>query len=53
MFESDLDIQKRLNSMNYNSFKDMSTVPNTIVTEYLFNNEDAIVFDLRRDGKKK
>ena len=32
MFESDLDIQKRLNSMNYNSFKDMSTVPNTIVT---------------------
>ena len=40
MYESDLEIRKKLNSMNYNTFKDMSTVPNTIVTEYLFNNED-------------
>ena len=53
MFESDLDIQKRLNSMNYNSFKDMSTVPNTIVTEYLFSNEDIwklIYYTLDENG---
>ena len=53
MFESDLDIQKRLNSMNYNSFKDMSTVPSTIVTEYLFNNEDIwklIYYTLDENG---
>lgn len=40
MFESDLDTRNRLNSMSYNTFKDMSTVPNTIVTEYLFDNDD-------------
>lgn len=40
MEESYLETQRRLNSMNYNSFKDMSTIPNTIVTEYLFDNED-------------
>lgn len=40
MEESYLEIQKRLNSQSFNTFKDVSTVPNTIVTEYLFNNED-------------
>lgn len=40
MFEGDLEMRNRLNSMNYNTFKDLSTVPNKIVTEYLFNNED-------------
>ena len=40
MLESDIEMRARLNSMSYNSFKDMSTIPNTIVTEYLFNNED-------------
>lgn len=53
MFESDLEMRSRLNSMNYNSFKDMSTVPNTIVTEYLFNNEDIwklIYYTLDENG---
>lgn len=40
MEESYLEIQKRLNSQSFNTFKDVSTVPNTIVTEYLFDNED-------------
>lgn len=40
MIESYLETQNRLNSQSFNTFKDISTVPNTIVTEYLFNNED-------------
>ena len=40
MFESEIEMRSRLNSMHYNSFQDISTIPNTIVTEYLFNNED-------------
>lgn len=40
MLESDIERRSRFNSMTFNSFNEMSTVPNTIVTEYLFNNED-------------
>ena len=38
--ESEIAIQNRLNSMSYNTFKDMSLVPYQIVTDYLFDNED-------------
>ncbi len=40
MLESDIERRSRFNSMNFNAFSEMSTIPNTIVTEYLFNNED-------------
>ncbi len=40
MLDSEIDQRSRFNAMTFNSFNDMSTVPNTIVTEYLFNNED-------------
>lgn len=37
---NEIEIQNKLNRMRFNTFKDISLVPNTIVTEYLWRNEN-------------